>query len=167
MRIREPLPPSRTEGGRGLHRDLDDIVLMAMQPEPDKRYPSAAAFEADIRRYLDSRPVQARKGSLHYRAAKLLSRNKVRRRIVAIGGRAGRRRSGHVAGSQPLARVGAAADHSGHQSCRARRASRTSRRTGRRLCTFGAGRTAKTRTCTSSRWRTARCAGSPRTRRRI
>ena len=102
-RIREPLPPSRTEGGRGLHRDLDDIVLMAMQPEPEKRYPSAAAFEADIRRYLDSRPVRARKGRLHYRAAKLLSRNRSAVAIVGIGGRAGRGRRGHVAGSQPHA----------------------------------------------------------------
>jgi hypothetical protein len=33
-----------------LHRDVDDIVLMAMHPEPDKRYPSAADFEADIHR---------------------------------------------------------------------------------------------------------------------
>jgi serine/threonine protein kinase len=76
IRVREGTPPSRTEGGRGLHRDLDDIVLMAMQPEPEKRYPSAAAFEADIHRYLDSRPVLARKGSLRYRAARLISRNK-------------------------------------------------------------------------------------------
>jgi eukaryotic-like serine/threonine-protein kinase len=82
-RIREPLPPGKTKGGRGLHRDLDDIVLMAMHPEPDKRYLSAADFEADIRRYLDSRPVRARKGRLHYRAAKLLSRN---RSAVAIVG---------------------------------------------------------------------------------
>ena len=82
-RIREPLPPSKTKGGRGLHRDLDDIVLMAMHPEPEKRYPSAADFEADIHRYLDSRPVRARKGRLHYRAAKLLSRN---RSAVAIVG---------------------------------------------------------------------------------
>jgi eukaryotic-like serine/threonine-protein kinase len=76
VRMREVLPPSRTDGGRGLHRDLDDIVLMAMQPEPENRYPSAAAFEADIRRFLDSRPVLARKGSVRYRVARLLTRNR-------------------------------------------------------------------------------------------
>jgi eukaryotic-like serine/threonine-protein kinase len=76
LRLHEGLRPSQTEGGRGLHRDLDGIVLMAMQREPEQRYPSAAAFEADIRRFLDSRPVLARKGSIRYRVARLLSRNK-------------------------------------------------------------------------------------------
>src|SRR5262249_48597265 len=84
LRIREVLPPSRTEGGRGLHRDLDDIVLMAMQPQPEKRYPSAAAFEADIRRYLDSRPVLARKGSVRYRVARLLTRNRATAAFTGI-----------------------------------------------------------------------------------
>src|SRR4029077_7208813 len=35
MRVGEPLPPSRTTGGRGLDRDLDAIVLMAIQREPE------------------------------------------------------------------------------------------------------------------------------------
>ena len=81
-RVREPIPPSKTEGGQGLHRDLDAIVQMAMQPEPENRYASAAALEADIRRFLDSRPVLAGKGRLFYRAGNLLSRN---RSSVAIG----------------------------------------------------------------------------------
>ena len=70
--------PAARQEGAGLHRDLDDIVLMAMQSEPEKRYPSAAAFEADIRRYLDCRPVQAGKAGVHYRAAKLLARQQSR-----------------------------------------------------------------------------------------
>jgi Tol biopolymer transport system component len=74
--IRPPLPPSRTEGGRGLPRDLDRIVLMAMQPEPEQRYPSAAALEADLRRFLALEPVQAHKSSLNYRATLLVSRNR-------------------------------------------------------------------------------------------
>ena len=114
-RVREPLPPSRTKGGRGLHRDLDDIVLMAMHPEPEKRYPSAADFEADIHRYLDSRPVRARKGRLHYRAAKLLSRNRSAVAIVGMVVALAAAGASYVAGSQPHSRVGAAADRSGHQ----------------------------------------------------
>src|SRR5262249_4742957 len=75
-RLREPLPPSRTEGGRGLPRDLDRIVLMAMQPEPEQRYSSASAMESDLRRFLASEPVRAQTGPLNYRASVLLSRNR-------------------------------------------------------------------------------------------
>ncbi len=82
MRLREPLPPSRTTGGRGLDRDLDAIVMMAIQREPEKRYPSAAAFEADIRRYMDSRPVQARTGRMHH-VVSLLSRNRSTAAVLA------------------------------------------------------------------------------------
>ena len=107
--------PAR-RAGAGLHRDLDDIVLMAMQPEPEKRYPSAAAFEADIRRYLDSRPVQARTGRLHYGVARLLSREPVHRRDRRDRGR-GNRRRGWLRGRFVAAPVGSApaADRPRHQ----------------------------------------------------
>jgi Tol biopolymer transport system component len=80
-RIVEPIPPSRTPGGRGLPRDLDDVVLMAMRSDPTERYPSAAEFEADLRRFLDARPVQAQK-RFHNRVARALSRNKA---WIAVG----------------------------------------------------------------------------------
>ena len=66
-------PPSSTKRGREIHRDLDSIVLMAIQTEPEKRYASAAAFEADIRRYLDNRPVHAGKATVRNRIARLLA----------------------------------------------------------------------------------------------
>ncbi len=75
-------PPSSTEGGRGIHRDLDSIVMMAMQIEPEKRYQSAAEFEADIRRYLEDRPVRAGNRGLLQRAARLVAR----RKALAAGG---------------------------------------------------------------------------------
>jgi len=81
--FREPVAPSKTEGGRGLPRDLDEIVLTAMQPEPENRYLTAADLEADVRRYLDSRPIQARRGGLRYRVATFISRN---RTIVTVTG---------------------------------------------------------------------------------
>ncbi|MEO8369007.1 MAG: protein kinase [Candidatus Solibacter sp.] len=74
MRIAEPPPPSKIAQGRGLDRDLDAVVLMAMQHDPARRYASASAFEADVRRYLDSRPVMARKGRLPNRVAGFVSR---------------------------------------------------------------------------------------------
>ena len=43
--------------------DLDDIVLMALRKEPDRRYASVEQFAEDIRKHLDGRPVSASKGS--------------------------------------------------------------------------------------------------------
>src|SRR5262249_34297492 len=83
IRFREPLPPSRTPGGRGLPKDVDAIGCMAMRPDPEQRYPSAAAFEADLRRFLASRPVQARKG-LWPRVTWAISQNKVASAVAAF-----------------------------------------------------------------------------------
>ena len=79
----EPTPPSELKPERHLGGDLDNIVLMAIRPEPEMRYPTAGYLAADIRRYLDSLPVQARKGTLRYRIAKLLRRQKAAVAAVA------------------------------------------------------------------------------------
>ena len=50
-------------------RDLDSIVLKAMQIDPEDRYRSVAALEADVRRWLDGRPVEAGNAGLPRRAA--------------------------------------------------------------------------------------------------
>lgn len=42
-------------------RDLETITLKAIAPEPARRYQSAAEFEADLRRFLDDRPIRARR----------------------------------------------------------------------------------------------------------
>ena len=46
---------------RSLRGDLDNIVLMAMRKEPERRYQSVEQFSEDIRRHLQGRPVLARK----------------------------------------------------------------------------------------------------------
>ncbi|HZW08751.1 MAG TPA: serine/threonine-protein kinase [Phycisphaerales bacterium] len=68
-------PREREEISRKLKGDLDNIVLMAMRKEPDRRYASAEQFAADIRRYLDGHPVLARPSSFAYRASKFARRN--------------------------------------------------------------------------------------------
>jgi tetratricopeptide (TPR) repeat protein len=73
--LREVPPPSASTPG--LPRDLDNIVMMAMRKDPDRRYPSVDQFAADIQRYLDGRPVLARKDSLAYRAGKFIRRNRI------------------------------------------------------------------------------------------
>ena len=61
---------------RALSGDLDNIVMMAMRKQPERRYPSAAALSADLGRYLEGRTVTARKDTVAYRAAKLLQRHR-------------------------------------------------------------------------------------------
>jgi len=59
-----------------LRGDLDNIVLMALRKEPQRRYSSVELFAADIRRHLDNLPVIARGDSRRYRARKFIVRNK-------------------------------------------------------------------------------------------
>ncbi len=61
---------------RRLQGDLDNIVLMAMRKEPQRRYTSVNQLSEDIRRHLEGRPVNARKGTFAYRAEKFAKRHK-------------------------------------------------------------------------------------------
>ena len=60
-----------------LRGDLDNIVLKALRKEPERRYVSVAQFSEDIRRYLDGRPVIARKDTITYRTSKFVVRHKL------------------------------------------------------------------------------------------
>ncbi len=62
---------------RRLKGDLDNILLMALRKEPDRRYSSAEAFAEDIRRNLAGWPVTARKDTLGYRMHKFVLRNSI------------------------------------------------------------------------------------------
>lgn len=61
---------------RTLKGDLDNIVLMAMRKESERRYSSVEQFAEDIRRYLAGLPVIAREDTFGYRASKFVKRNK-------------------------------------------------------------------------------------------
>lgn len=43
-----------------IHRDLDWILLKALQKTPEKRYESALAFAEDLQRFLEGLPIQAK-----------------------------------------------------------------------------------------------------------
>jgi eukaryotic-like serine/threonine-protein kinase len=58
-----------------LKGDLDNIVLMSMQKEPENRYISVEQFSEDIRRYRQGLPVVARKDTRLYRGIKFFRRH--------------------------------------------------------------------------------------------
>ncbi|MDX2153440.1 MAG: serine/threonine-protein kinase [Bryobacteraceae bacterium] len=90
-----PHPPSgvvndETAAARGtslrdlrkkLRGDLSSILAKALAFDPAQRYPSAAAFGEDLKRFLDGRPVQARRQRWTYVAGRALRRH---RRSVAV-----------------------------------------------------------------------------------
>ena len=57
--------------------DLDNIVLMAMRKEPQRRYASVDQLSNDIERHLEGLPVVARKDTLGYRTRKFVGRHKL------------------------------------------------------------------------------------------
>ena len=66
-------PPARRPALRG---DLDTIVLKALEKEPSRRYASAEAFAADLRRHLDGLPVEARPATVGYRVGRFVRRHR-------------------------------------------------------------------------------------------
>jgi tetratricopeptide (TPR) repeat protein len=57
-----------------LPHDIDFILRKALRAEPEERYASADAFAADIRAFLENRPVRARAGNAWYRTRKFVRR---------------------------------------------------------------------------------------------
>jgi len=73
----EPPRASSVSGLRSLRGDLDRILLVALDPDPNRRYASVEKLADDVRRHLDGHPVAARGASLGYRTAKFVRRNKL------------------------------------------------------------------------------------------
>ena len=69
--------PSQRQAGREFKGDLDAVVLRAMQRDPARRYRSATELNADITRFLENRPVKARKTSMTRRSKKFFARHRV------------------------------------------------------------------------------------------
>ena len=63
-----PVPPSRVNPA--VPRDLETIVLKALSREPDRRYATAGEMAADLRAFLDDRPIRARRETLAGRLAR-------------------------------------------------------------------------------------------------
>ncbi len=69
---------------RQLSGDLDNICLMALRKEPERRYSSPERFLDDVKRYLEGLPVIARKDTAGYRTQKFIRRHKTGL-VAAVG----------------------------------------------------------------------------------
>ena len=67
---------SETPASPGAGNDLDNIVLLALDKDPARRYASADQLDEDLARHLDGRPVVARPATFRYRAAKFVRRHR-------------------------------------------------------------------------------------------
>jgi serine/threonine-protein kinase len=70
-------PAKRRQLARRLSGDLDNIVLKALAPDPLRRYSTAAALAADLERFLEGRPVSARRDSIGYRTRMFVRRHRL------------------------------------------------------------------------------------------
>jgi serine/threonine protein kinase len=69
----EPSPPRRVN--KAIAAELEIIILKAMEKNPAERYATAQELAADLRRFLDGRPIQARRPGLSQRASKWAKRH--------------------------------------------------------------------------------------------
>lgn len=83
VRAADPLAPSKLR--QNLPRDLETICLKCLRKEPEKRYATAAALAADLRRYLAGEPIQARPTPAGERAAKWVRRHPATAALVGVG----------------------------------------------------------------------------------
>ena len=80
-----PRPSSRVSlrHAGGNSRDLDAIVLKALEKPPHRRYASCAAFAEDLRRWLAGDQVQAREPSWSERSQRFLRRHRFAASVAA------------------------------------------------------------------------------------
>jgi tetratricopeptide (TPR) repeat protein/tRNA A-37 threonylcarbamoyl transferase component Bud32 len=67
--------PSARPAKPGINGDIDNILLMALRHEPERRYASVGSLSEDLRRHLGGLPVSARGDTFRYRASKFVWRN--------------------------------------------------------------------------------------------
>ncbi len=70
---------------RALSGDLDNIVMMAMRKDRNRRYVSAGQLGEDIRRHLNEQPVIAQPDTFQYRAGKFISRHRAAVVFATLG----------------------------------------------------------------------------------
>ncbi|HUI55627.1 MAG TPA: serine/threonine-protein kinase [Bryobacteraceae bacterium] len=81
LQAEPPVPSARAAAAskgtlaKSLRGDLDTIVAKAIERDPERRYQSADLLSEDLARYLDGRPILARRAGWRYRAGKFVRRH--------------------------------------------------------------------------------------------
>jgi WD40 repeat protein len=75
--IREECPPRPSAIDDRLRGDIDAILLTAIDKDPGRRYPTAAALAADIGRHLKCEAVEARHPTMTYRVGRFIRRHRL------------------------------------------------------------------------------------------
>jgi tetratricopeptide (TPR) repeat protein len=78
---KDPTAPRKVDPR--IPRDLETVVLKAMEKDRDRRYPSAGELAKDLRRFADGVAIRARRIGPAARAWRKVKRNKVRAALVA------------------------------------------------------------------------------------
>jgi WD40 repeat protein len=71
----EPMPPRKVDAA--IPRDLETVVLKAIARDPGQRYQSAGELAEDLRRFVEDRPIQARRSTATERLWRWCRRNPV------------------------------------------------------------------------------------------
>ena len=85
-RVREEIPSAASRAGAAepalaratpaLRADLDAVLARALEKDPERRYPTVAAFAEDLGRLLRCEPVEARPPKLGYRIVRFARRRR-------------------------------------------------------------------------------------------
>ena len=84
MAIQNLDPAAPSQHVAHISKDLDAICLKCLEKNPELRYRTATQLAADLQRYLDSVPVQARQITLLVRSGRWCSRNPLLAAAVAL-----------------------------------------------------------------------------------
>ncbi|MCC6679037.1 MAG: protein kinase [Phycisphaerales bacterium] len=82
-RLRTDPAPPLSRFNRSLGGDLETIVARALEIAPARRYQSPGEFRADLERWLDKRPIEARRPGAWYRARLWVRRNRAATATIA------------------------------------------------------------------------------------
>ncbi len=104
----DPPPPRRVKPD--VPRDLETVCLRALEKEPSRRTPSAAAFAEDLARFLRGEPVEARRTGPLGRLARRIRRNPAPWTVGAVLGAMLVAGGSAVAAKAAAARAAAARD---------------------------------------------------------
>jgi WD40 repeat protein/serine/threonine protein kinase len=80
--MEEPRPPRRLN--KAIPPELETIVLKAMEKNPAERYATAQELAEDLQRFLEDKPIRAKKHTLVQRAAKWVRRHPASSALVIV-----------------------------------------------------------------------------------